>query len=108
VYLESREPWKTVKVDRERTACTLRTALELLVVCAIASEPFVPTAAATLRSAFPTVDWSTATLGLGLTEQPLLAPGDAVAPPGLMFSKLSAEQLEEWELRFGGAALEDA
>src|SRR5690606_26117980 len=34
-YLQSREPWKTVKVDRDRTACTLRTALGFVVACAV-------------------------------------------------------------------------
>ncbi|MHB1138219.1 MAG: methionine--tRNA ligase [Microthrixaceae bacterium] len=103
VYLEAREPWKTVKVDRERTACTLRHALDLLVVCAVASEPFVPTAAGTLRSAFPSVDWTSLRLDAGLARASVLAPGDPVRPPGLLFMKLTPEQLDEWEQRFGGA-----
>jgi methionyl-tRNA synthetase len=102
VYLEAREPWKTVKVDRDRTACTLRHALELLVVCAVASEPFVPAASATLRTAFPGVDWSSLRLDAELGSRQILSPGDAVAPPGLLFAKLPQEQLDEWEQRFGG------
>ena len=103
VYLEAREPWKTVKVDRERTACTLRHALDLLVVCAVASEPFVPTSCATLRAAFPTVDWAALRLDAELGHRRALEPGAAVVPPGLLFTKLAPEQLAEWEQRFGGA-----
>jgi methionyl-tRNA synthetase len=106
VYLETREPWKTIKVDSARTACTLRTALELLVLCAVASEPFIPGAAAQLQSAFPTVNWESFRLTADLPSQIHLAPGDAVISPGLLFAKLSAEQLAEWEERFGGTPVE--
>ncbi|CAB5060637.1 MAG: methionine--tRNA ligase [Actinobacteria bacterium] len=102
VYLETREPWKTIKVDPARTACTLRTALELLVICAVASEPFVPAAAAKLQGAFPTVKWEDLRLKADLASRNHLQPGDTVKSPGLLFAKLPAEQLEEWEQRFGG------
>ena len=103
VYLETREPWKSIKTDRERTACTLRTALQLVVVAAIASEPFVPAAARTLRAAFPTVDWQGLRLDAGLARPDLVAPGAEIAPPGLLFQKLPQEQLDEWEARFDGS-----
>ena len=103
VYLETREPWKSIKTDRERTACTLRTALQLVVVAAVASEPFVPAAARTLRAAFPTVDWQGLRLDAGLARPDLVAPGAEIAPPGLLFQKLPQEQLDEWEARFDGS-----
>jgi len=103
VYLEAREPWKTVKVDRDRTACTLRTALDLLVVCTVASEPFIPSAMATLRGAFPGVDWASLRLTSDLATQRVLQPGDRIESPGLLFTKLPPEQLQEWEHRFGGS-----
>ncbi len=103
VYLEEREPWRTVKVDRDRTACTLRHALAMVAVCAVASEPFVPDASARLRSAFPSVDWPSVRLDRSLAASPLITAGDAVAAPGLLFQKLTVEQLAEWEQRFGGA-----
>jgi methionyl-tRNA synthetase len=84
----------------------LRTALELLVLCAVASEPFIPGAAAQLQSAFPTVNWESFRLTADLPSQIHLAPGDAVISPGLLFAKLSAEQLAEWEERFGGTPVE--
>jgi methionyl-tRNA synthetase len=102
VYLETREPWKTVKVDRDRTACTLRTAINLVAVAAVASDPWVPAAAAQLRAAFPDVDWGSVRLDVDLSDAPLLAPGARIEPPGLLFQKLPPEQLEEWAARFGG------
>jgi methionyl-tRNA synthetase len=102
VYLETREPWRTVKVDRDRTACTLRTAIDLVALIAVASEPWVPAAVGRLRGTFPDLDWSALVLGPGLCERPLVAPGDRIAPPGLLFQKLAPEQLEEWSVAFGG------
>ena len=103
-YLEVREPWKTVKVDRDRTACTLRHALDLLVVIAVASDPFVPASTATLRDAFPGVAWDSLRLDADLPSAARLAPGDPFVPPGLLFQKLDADVLAHWEEQFGGTA----
>ena len=102
VYLETREPWKSVKVDRDRTACTLRTAVNLVALIAVASEPWVPAATERLRGAFPDLDWASLRLAPELAAAPLLAPGDRIEPPGLLFQKLAPEQLQEWADRFGG------
>jgi len=105
VYLEAREPWKTVKVDKDRTACTLRTALGLGLLYAVAAEPFGPGAAARLRAAFPSAEGAelrlTTDLPAAVTN--LLSAGDPFVGPSLLFSKLSAEELQGWADRFGGA-----
>lgn len=103
VYLETREPWKTVKDDRDRTACTLRHALELVVVCSIASEPFIPGAARRMRDILPTFDWEKLSLDAPLAELSKLEPGDEVARIGLLFEKLAPERLDEWKDRFSGS-----
>jgi methionyl-tRNA synthetase len=102
-YLEAREPWRSVKVDRDRTACTLRTALRLCVVHAVASAPFVPGASARLLEAFPSVATPPA-LGpdLPAAATAALSPGDPLAAPGLLFTKLAPEDLDGWAERFGG------
>jgi methionyl-tRNA synthetase len=103
VYLEAREPWKTVKVDRARTACTLRTALRLGLLFSVASEPFVPGAAARLRTAYPAaVDDLRLDAGLPAAVEAAVSSGDPFAPPGLLFDKLAPEQLAEWSERFAG------
>jgi methionyl-tRNA synthetase len=104
VYLETREPWRTVKEDRDRTACTLRTALGLALVAAVASSPFVPYAAARLRSSLPAAE-RPVHLGPGLVDEAfgLVVAGDPFVAPGLLFTKVAAEDLESWADRFGGA-----
>ena len=106
VYLEAREPWKTVKVDRDRTACTLRTALGLVLMHSVTSCPFVPTTADQLRLAFPDVARVPLVLDEGLRSAAadVLAPGARLVPPPLMFRKLAPEELEAWAERFGGVS----
>lgn len=104
-YLETREPWKTVKVDRDRTASTLRNALQLALLESVASAPFVPEAAGRLRAALPAASGVELRLDSSLPEMARAAvrPGDAFESPGLLFSKLAPEQLEEWAERFSGS-----
>jgi len=104
VYLEQREPWKTIKVDRDTTACTLRTALGLVAVHAVASAPFVPTTAERLRATFPDLVDVPLHLDpdLGRAVDEVLQPGATIVPPPLMFRKLDPEELSGWERRFGG------
>jgi len=105
VYLEQREPWKTIKVDRDRTACTLRTALGLVLVSSVASAPFVPSTAERLRAAFPDVEEVPLSLdaGLGDAAREVLRAGSALIPPSLLFRKLDADELAAWTERFGGS-----
>ena len=102
VYLESREPWKTVKTDRDRTACTLRTAVGLVAMSAVVSEPWVPDAAERLNASFPSVDWSGVGLGQLAAGRAIVAPGDPIVAPGFLFQTLAPEPLAEWAERFGG------
>jgi methionyl-tRNA synthetase len=108
VYLESREPWKTVKVDHDRTACTLRTALGLVLMHSVTSCPFMPHTADHLRLAFPDVQVPLVLdEGLRSAAADVLTPGSRLVPPGLMFRKLAPEELEAWAERFGGVSDED-
>jgi methionyl-tRNA synthetase len=104
VYLETREPWKTVKDDRERTACTLRTAVQLACLYSVVSESIVPVASAKLRAAFPEVA-EDLVLDNSLPERcrELVVAGSAFEHPDMLFTKLAPETVEEWAHRFGGA-----
>ena len=113
VYLERREPWRTVKEDRDRTACTLRTALVLAVVDAIAAAPFIPHTADRLGVCLLGPDplgrdGRAAVLDTELVDRAVAAirPGASIAPPGLLFEKVSDEQVAAWEDRFGGEPVE--
>jgi methionyl-tRNA synthetase len=103
-YLEIREPWKTIKVDRDRTACTLRTALELVAVCAVASAPFIPSTCTTLQAAFPSLNFEGMRLDESLPVATALVPDSAFKAHGLLFAKLDPTDLQAWEERFGGVS----
>ena len=109
MYLEAREPWKTIKIDRDRTACTLRTALGLVLMHSVTSCPFVPHTADQLRLAFPDAAQVPLVLDEGLRSAAadVLVPGSALVPPPLMFRKLAPEELQAWAERFGGLPDED-
>ncbi|BBJ42300.1 methionine--tRNA ligase [Streptomyces antimycoticus] len=51
-YLEEKAPWLEIKTDQEAAALTLRTAMNLIHLYAIVSEPFIPASARAMRSAF--------------------------------------------------------
>jgi methionyl-tRNA synthetase len=57
-YLNATEPWRTAKVDRERTATTLWTAIQAIAGLAVAFAPYVPFSSGTI------LGW------LGLGEDP--------------------------------------
>ena len=102
VYLEAREPWRAVKTDRDLAAMTLRTALGLARLYAIASSPFVPDASESLAGILPDATGSTV-LSPDLADDVLgLVEGSRFVAPPLLFQKLAPEVLEEWEARFGG------
>ena len=102
-YLEAREPWRAVKTDPDLAAMTLRTALGLARIEAIASAPFVPDASAALAACLPDAPIAGVRLSVDLADEILaVPPGSRFAAPGLMFTKIAPEQLEAWETAFGG------
>ncbi|MCP4434105.1 MAG: methionine--tRNA ligase [Actinomycetia bacterium] len=104
LYLEQREPWKTVKVDRDRTACTLRNALQVALVDAVAAAPFVPEASGRLLDAFGGLGGAKLLLDASLpgAARDAVGAGDPFTGPGLLFSKLDDDQLTQWADQFGG------
>ncbi len=91
-YLNEKEPWKTVKADRQSAANTLYVASQIVKALAVLLEPFVPFTAERLRSliAVPReVAWKEAV-------QPLL-PSHKIKEARALFHKISASEqgLEE-------------
>ncbi|EFL24583.1 methionine-tRNA ligase [Streptomyces himastatinicus ATCC 53653] len=102
-YLEEKAPWLEIKSDQEAAALTLRTAMNLIHLYAIVSEPFIPAAAAAMRSAFAlegdTARW------VGQEEARALASvpaGTGFTVPPVLFAKITEEDLESYRERFGG------
>ncbi len=101
-YLEEKAPWLEIKTDADGAALTLRTAMNLIHLYAVVSEPFIPATAAAMRGAFAlendTATWVTADQAKSLDAVPA---GIAFTVPPVLFAKISAEDLESYRERFG-------
>ncbi|MFE2885322.1 methionine--tRNA ligase [Streptomyces graminifolii] len=102
-YLEEKAPWLEIKTDPEAAALTLRTAMNLIHLYAVVSEPFIPTSSAAMRQAFAlkddTATWVSPEEAKSLTAVPAGTP--FIVPP-VLFAKLTDEDLETYKERFGG------
>ncbi|MBV2356018.1 methionine--tRNA ligase [Streptomyces sp. J2-1] len=102
-YLEEKAPWLEIKTDKDGAALTLRTAMNLIHLYAVVSEPLIPNAAAAMRAAFTlpadTATWTTPAEANSLTTLP---PGTPFTVPPVLFAKLTEEDLETYKSRFGG------
>ncbi|MEU7347934.1 methionine--tRNA ligase [Streptomyces bacillaris] len=103
-YLEEKAPWLEIKTDADGAALTLRTAMNLIHLYAVVSEPLIPTSTAAMRGAFAlendTATWVTADQAKSLDAVPA---GTAFTVPPVLFAKISEEDLESYRARFGGA-----
>jgi len=102
VYLEEREPWRAVKVDRDLAAVTLRHALGLVRLYGHLGAAILPTTAASLAATLPEapalVGLDAGALAASVAE---LAGGTPFVAPGLLFRKLEPDDLAAWQQRFG-------
>ncbi|WP_329453511.1 methionine--tRNA ligase (plasmid) [Streptomyces sp. NBC_01724] len=102
-YLEEKAPWLEIKADKEAAALTLRTAMNLIHLYAVISEPLIPASSHAMRQAFTlegdTASWVTAEQAKALNAVPA---GTAFTVPPVLFAKISEEDLESYKERFGG------
>ncbi|MFF9544426.1 methionine--tRNA ligase [Streptomyces albidoflavus] len=103
-YLEEKAPWLEIKTDADGAALTLRTAMNLIHLYAVVSEPFIPASTAAMRGTFAlendTATWVTAEQAKSLDAVPA---GTAFTVPPVLFAKITEEDLESYRTRFGGA-----
>ncbi|MGW2473706.1 methionine--tRNA ligase [Streptomyces sp. NPDC001665] len=101
-YLEEKAPWLEIKTDQDGAALTLRTAMNLIHLYAVVSEPFIPSSARAMREAFALADdtatWVSADEARALASVPA---GTAFTVPPVLFAKITDEDLEAWRERFG-------
>ncbi|MFI8458875.1 methionine--tRNA ligase [Kitasatospora sp. NPDC085464] len=107
-YLDEKAPWLQVKTDPEAAALTLRTAMNLIHLYAVVSEPFIPAAAAAMRGAFalPADSPASTRSWVGREEAralDLVPAGTAFTVPPVLFAKITDEDLAAWTARFGGS-----
>ncbi|MBX7555145.1 methionine--tRNA ligase [Streptomyces sp. NPDC004232] len=104
-YLEEKAPWLEIKTDKDAAALTLRTAMNLIHLYAVVSEPLIPATAKAMREAFAltedTATWVTPDEARSLASVP---PGTAFTVPPVLFAKLTDEDLAAYKERFGGDA----
>lgn len=102
-YLETKAPWLEIKTDPEAAALTLRTAMNLIHLYAVVSEPFIPTTSAAMRAAFAlesdTARWVSPDQARSLDAVPA---GTAFTVPPVLFAKITDEDMESYRERFGG------
>ncbi|QJF51585.1 methionine--tRNA ligase [Roseobacter ponti] len=101
-YLQTVAPWSTFKTDPETAAMQTRLGLNLARLFGVLSSPFIPDASAKIVSAMrpdtPTWPGDPADFLTGME------PGDSFEVPEVLFAKITDEQREEWQQRFGGTA----
>ncbi|MFK0195845.1 methionine--tRNA ligase [Kitasatospora sp. NPDC090308] len=102
-YLDVTAPWTEIKTDPEAAARTLRTAINLIHLYAVVSEPFIPAAAKAVRESFAldgdTRTWVSADEARALS---LVPAGTGFTVPPVLFAKITDEDLAAWTERFGG------
>jgi len=102
-YLETKAPWLEIKTDPDAAALTLRTAMNLIHLYSIVSEPFIPASAAAMRGAFAltgdTATWVSRDEAASLSSIPV---GTPFTVPPVLFAKITEEDLESYRERFGG------
>ncbi|PKW08921.1 methionyl-tRNA synthetase [Streptomyces sp. 1222.5] len=102
-YLEEKAPWLEIKTDKDGAALTLRTAMNLIHLYAVVSEPFIPATSAAMRGAFALTDdtatWVSADEAKSLAAVPA---GTPFTVPPVLFAKLTEEDLATYKERFGG------
>ncbi|MFE2533231.1 methionine--tRNA ligase [Streptomyces sp. NPDC059371] len=103
-YLEEKAPWLEIKTSPEGAALTLRTAMNLIHLYSVVSEPFIPASARAMRSAFALADdtatWVSADEARALS---FLPAGTPFTVPPVLFAKITDEDLESYKERFGGS-----
>lgn len=109
-YLEQKAPWLEIRENPEGAALTLRTAMNLVLLFGMVSEPLIPDTAATLRGLFDLADGDP---GKG-EEWPALdevraldwvPAGRAFTVPPVLFAKLTDDDIAGWRERFGAGAV---
>ena len=103
-YLTRAAPWTAIKSDRAQAAAGVRMGLNLVHLFAHLSWPIIPTAARdvhqTIMDAPEILPWPDGGMNKFLSE---LEPGHELRVGGVLFAKITDEQIAEWESRFRGA-----
>ncbi|WP_326595289.1 methionine--tRNA ligase [Streptomyces sp. NBC_01803] len=102
-YLEEKAPWQEIKTDQDAAALTLRTAMNLIHLYAVVSEPIIPFTTEALRSVFAlegaAARWVAPEEARALDAVPA---GTPFTVPPVLFAKITEDDLAAYRERFGG------
>jgi len=102
-YLTRAAPWMIIKEDPERAAAIVRTALQLVRLYAVLSWPVIPTTSAQILTALGCGDerpnWPSTDIE---EELAVLPPGRSLGDLGILFRKITPEELVDLEAEFAG------
>ena len=107
-YLQRYEPWALHKTDPDKAAASIRFALNLIVLYANLSEPFIPDTARKIHEAMGTKpSWpkDTAPNGANYMRYNVfdsLSPKHEFTVPENLFEKITDDQIAELSARFSG------
>lgn len=110
-YLERKAPWLEIRHDPDAAALTLRTAMNLVVLYGLVSEPLVPSAARTMTQLWDLPEgqalprWPDQG---GLETLSWVQPGCTFRVPDVLFHKITEEDVTGWRARFGAEPDVDA
>jgi methionyl-tRNA synthetase len=103
-YLAEAAPWTAIKTDPVRAGMIVRTGLNLAVLFARLSHPFIPFTAEKIAEALQSQSamgaWPNGDVSEALTA---LAPGSPIRAPEVLFKKIDDAQIAAWAEQFGGA-----
>ncbi|MBP3687426.1 MAG: methionine--tRNA ligase [Alphaproteobacteria bacterium] len=102
-YIAEKEPWKKVKEggDRADAALTLKTAVNIILMCAVLSSPFIPATSEKVLSSFGVKENERAWPVDVRAALDVLGAGRAIEAPGILFAKIMPERIEELKAQFG-------
>lgn len=102
-YIAEKEPWKKVKEggDKADAALTLKLAVNIILMCAVLSSPFIPATSEKVFAAFGVQENERAWPVDVRTALDVLGAGRAIEAPGILFAKIMPERIEELKAQFG-------
>lgn len=102
-YLALQEPWQVVKTDQARAGTILHIALQLMPFYAAVAAPLIPLSAAKLAGCFGVTVSDSSPMPWPQAFNPAATSNAQLVGKlqGVLFPKISDEQVAAWEARFG-------
>ncbi len=102
-YLVTRAPWTLIKTNSIEAAVTIRTAVNLIGICARAAWPIIPNTAEIVLTALGELDGEVPDVP-SKADLVRIPEGRRIKNPGPLFEKLGSDWAEHNRQRFSGQA----